>query len=113
MAGVMETIVGPWGKVFISIGRLISILGNYLSWPRLAAEVLYSAAGQRTMPSFPARENANKVPSAALWLTNIVIQVFLIVTWFAEYAFTMALKMTSSMTLIPYLLVAAYGLKLA
>jgi arginine:ornithine antiporter/lysine permease len=42
-----------------------------------------------------------------------VIQVFLIVTWFAEYAFTMALKMTSSMTLIPYLLVASYGLKLA
>jgi arginine:ornithine antiporter/lysine permease len=65
------------------------------------------------MPSFLARENANKVPSAALWLTNIVIQLFLLVTWFAEYAFTMALKMTSSMTLVPYLLVAAYGLKLA
>jgi arginine:ornithine antiporter/lysine permease len=28
-------------------------------------------------------------------------------------SFTLALKMTSSMTLIPYLLVAAYGLKLA
>ncbi len=113
MAGVMEALVGPWGKVFISIGLLISILGNYLSWSLLAAEVLYSAAHQRTMPSFLARENANKVPVGALWLTNIVIQVFLIVTWFAEYAFTMALKMTSSMTLIPYLLVAAYGLKLA
>ena len=58
---------------------------------------------KRTMPSFLARENANKVPAAALWLTNIVIQLFLLVTWFAEYAFTLALKMTSSMTLIPYL----------
>jgi arginine:ornithine antiporter/lysine permease len=65
------------------------------------------------MPSFLAHENAKKVPSGALWLTNIVIQVFLLVTYFAEYAFTLALKMTSSMTLIPYLLVAAYGLKLA
>jgi arginine:ornithine antiporter/lysine permease len=65
------------------------------------------------MPSFLARENAKKVPAGALWLTNIVIQVFLLVTYFAEYAFTLALKMTSSMTLIPYLLVAAYGLKLA
>ena len=43
----------------------------------------------------------------------IVIQVFLLFTWFAEEAFTIALKMTSSMTLIPYLLVANYGLKLA
>lgn len=113
MAGVMEAIVGPWGTVFISIGLLISVLGNYLSWSLLAAEVLHSAAKNRTMPSFLARENANRVPHTALWLTNIVIQVFLLVTWFAEYAFTLALKMTSAMTLIPYLLVAAYGLKLA
>ena len=113
MAGVLEAIVGPWGKIFISIGLLISVLGNYLSWSLLAAEVLDSAAVNRTMPSFLARENAKKVPAGALWLTNIVIQVFLLVTYFAEYAFTLALKMTSSMTLIPYLLVAAYGFKLA
>ncbi len=113
MAGVLEAVVGPWGKIFISIGLLISILGNYLSWSLLAAEVLRSAAETRTMPAFLAGENANKVPAAALWLTNVVIQLFLLVTWFAEYAFTLALKMTSSMTLIPYLLVAAYGLKLA
>ena len=113
MAGVMEAIVGPWGKVFISIGLLISVLGNYLSWSLLAAEVVFSAAQNRTMPSFLAHENENKAPAAALWLTNGVIQVFLIVSFFAEYAFTMALKMTSAMTLIPYLFVAAYGLKLA
>jgi arginine:ornithine antiporter/lysine permease len=109
----MEAIVGPWGKVFVSLGLLISVLGNYLSWSLLAAEVLYSAAGQRTMPAFLARENKKKAPVGALWLTNAVIQIFLLLTWFAEYAFTMALKMTSSMTLIPYLLVAGYGLKLA
>ena len=113
MAGVMEAIVGPWGAVFVSIGLLISVLGNYLSWSLLAAEVLHSAGKSNTMPAFLGRENENKVPAAALWMTNIVIQVFLIVAWFADYAFTLALKMTSSMTLIPYLLVAAYALKLA
>jgi arginine:ornithine antiporter / lysine permease len=113
MAGVMEAIVGPWGRVFISVGLLISILGNYLSWSLLAAEVLHSAAVQRTMPSVLARQNAYNVPAGALLLTNVVIQAFLLVTWFAEYAFTLALKMTSAMTLIPYLFVAAYGLKLA
>jgi arginine:ornithine antiporter/lysine permease len=113
MAGVLEAIVGPWGKIFISVGLLISVLGNYLSWSLLAAEVLHSAAVNRTMPAFLAYENAKKVPAGALWLTNIVIQVFLLISYFADYAFTLALKMTSSMTLIPYLLVAAYGLKLA
>ncbi|MDA9518977.1 amino acid APC transporter [Bradyrhizobium sp. CCBAU 11434] len=113
MAGVMEAMVGRWGGVFISVGLLISILGNYLSWSLLAAEVLHSAAVNRTMPSFLARVNVHDVPSGALWLTNCVIQLFLLVTWFAEYAFTLALKMTSAMTLVPYFLVAAYGLKLA
>ena len=113
MAGVLEAIVGPWGKIFISIGLLISVLGNYLSWSLLAAEVVFSAAQNGTMPAFLARENENKVPVASLWLTNAVIQAFLIFSWFADYAFTMALKMTSAMTLLPYLFVAAYGLKLA
>lgn len=113
MAGVLEAIVGPWGRIFVSVGLLISVLGNYLSWSLLAAEVVYSAARNRTMPAFLARENEHKAPAAALWLSNAVIQLFLLVTWFAEYAFTLALKLTSAMTLIPYLLVAAYGLKLA
>jgi len=113
MAGVMEAVVGPWGRLFISVGLLISIAGNYLSWSLLAAEVLHSAAQNNTMPSFLARENRKGVPVAALWLTNCAIQGFLIVTWFAEHAFFIALKMTSAMTLLPYLLVAAYGLKLA
>jgi arginine:ornithine antiporter / lysine permease len=113
MAGVMEALVGHWGRVFISIGLLISILGNYLSWSLLAAEVLHSAGKSNTMPAFLAQENRNGVPSAALCLTNVVIQLFLLVTWFAESAFTIALKMTSAMTLVPYLLVAAFGFKLA
>jgi arginine:ornithine antiporter/lysine permease len=65
------------------------------------------------MPSFLTRENESRAPAASLWLTNAVIQLFLIFSWFAEHAFTMALKMTSAMTLLPYLFVAAYGLKLA
>src|SRR5262249_18636127 len=113
LAGVLEAIVGRWGAVFISVGLLISVLGNYLSWSLLAAEVTFTAAKNGTMPAFLARENANKVPVGALWATNIMIQIILLLSPFAEYAFLLVLKMTSAMTLVPYLLVAAYGLKLA
>lgn len=113
MAGVLQAVVGPWGAVFVSLGLLISVAGAYISWVLLAAEILYSAAKYETMPRFLARENSRGVPANALWLTNIVVQVFLIVTLFTQYAFRLALELTSSMILIPYLLVAAYGLKLA
>jgi arginine:ornithine antiporter/lysine permease len=113
LAGVLEAIVGHWGAVFISVGLLISVLGNYLSWSLLAAEIVHAAAKTGTMPAFLGFENARKVPAGALWATNIMIQIILLVSPFAEYAFLLVLTMTSTMTLVPYLLVAAYGLKLA
>lgn len=113
MAGVLEAVVGPWGRLFVSAALIISVAGAYLSWVLLAAEILYSASKFDTMPRFLSKENESGVPSNALWLTNIVVQVFLILTLFAQYAFTLALELTSSMILIPYLLVAAYGFKLA
>jgi arginine:ornithine antiporter/lysine permease len=113
MAGVLEAVVGPWGAKFVSAGLIISVLGAYLAWSLLAAEVPYLAARNNLMPAFLKHENQNKVPSTALWLTNIVVQLFLIVTLFAQYAFDIALELTSAMTLIPYVLVAGYGLQLA
>lgn len=112
VAGVLEAIVGRWGTVFISAGLIISVLGAYLSWSLLAAEVLYSAAKSQTMPSFLAKENSRKVPAASMWVTSGMIQVLLIIITFSDYAFMLALELTSSLSLIPYLLVAAFGLKM-
>lgn len=113
MAGALEVVVGRWGNVFVSIGLLISVLGAYLAWTLFAAEVPFMAAKSNLMPNFLDRENAQKVPSVSLWMTNLVVQGFLIVTLFAQNAFDLALELTSAMALIPYLLVAAYALKLA
>ena len=113
MAGVLEHITGPWGTLFICAAVIVSVLGAYLSWVLLASEVLFSAATQRLMPRFLTRENAKKVPITALWFTNLLTQFFLILTMFTEYAFILALELTSSLCLIPYLLVACSGFKLA
>lgn len=113
LAGILQHLVGTWGSLLIVVGLLISVLGAYLSWSLLAAEVLYTAAHTETMPRFLARQNQHNVPVAALWLTNITVQVFLALTLFAKEAYTLAAELTSSMNLIPYLLVAAYALKLA
>ncbi|QVL47210.1 MAG: basic amino acid/polyamine antiporter [Thiocapsa sp.] len=112
MAGALEAVVGSWGLKFVSAGLIVSVLGAYLAWSLLAAEVLYSAAKYGLVPKTFAHENKHQVPSTALWITNIVVQCFLIVTIFSQYAFDLSLEMTSALTLIPYLLVAGYALKL-
>jgi arginine:ornithine antiporter/lysine permease len=112
MAGVLEAAVGAWGSAFVSIGLIVSVLGAYLAWTLMSAEVLFMAAKTKDMPRFLARSSAGDVPSAALLLTTILIQVILVVTAFADDALNFALDLTAALSLLPYLLVAAYALKL-
>jgi arginine:ornithine antiporter/lysine permease len=112
MATVLEAVVGHWGAVFVSIGLLVSVLGAYLAWSLICAEVLFTAAKTEDMPKAFATENKNKVPVTALWATNIVVQLIVITTYWSRDAFSLMLNLTSAMALIPFLFVAAYGLKL-
>jgi arginine:ornithine antiporter/lysine permease len=113
MAGVLQEAVGDWGKVFVSVGLIVSVLGAYLAWTLMAAEVLFVAAGDKDMPRFLGRSNAADVPAPALLMTTILIQVVLVVTLLSEDAFNFALDLTSALSLIPFLLAAGYALKLA
>ncbi|MEV0285562.1 basic amino acid/polyamine antiporter [Kribbella sp. NPDC050820] len=113
MAGVLEAAVGQWGEVFVSVGLIVSVLGAYLAWTMMAAEVLFVAALDDDMPRFLRQSNAADVPTAALLMTTILIQIVLVVTLFSEDAFNFALDLTSALSLIPFLLAAGYALKLA
>jgi arginine:ornithine antiporter / lysine permease len=113
MAGVLEAVVGPWGAVFVSIGLLISVLGAYLAWALICAEVMFAAGKSRDMPSAFSKVNKNGTPVTAMWVTSIIIQVIVITTYWSRDAFALMLNLTSATTLIPYLFVAVYGLMIA
>ena len=112
VGGVLAAAVGPWGATFIGIGVIVSVLGAYLAWTLMAAEVLSIAAKKGDMPKFLAKENANKVPTNALLMSTLLVQLVLVATLFSADAFTFALSLCSHLSLLPYLLSAAYLLKL-
>ncbi|WP_428551467.1 arginine-ornithine antiporter [Pseudomonas edaphica] len=113
MAAVLEHVVGHWGAVLISVGLIISLLGALLSWVLLCAEIMFAAAKDHTMPEFLRKENANHVPVNALWLTNAMVQVFLVITLFSASTYLSLIYLATSMILVPYLWSAAYALLLA
>lgn len=113
MAGVLEAVVGGWGAVFIGAALVIAVLGAYLSWTLMAAEVLLVAARSGDLPPVFARTNAKDVPVGALTLSTALVQILLVVVLFAADAFDVALNLTSALALIPYFLTAAFALKLA
>jgi len=112
MAYVLEHVVGRWGAVFIAIGLVVSLAGALLSWTLLCAEILFAAARDHTMPEFLRKENVNHVPANALWLTNGLIQLFLIITLFSSSTYLNLLYLATSMILVPYLWSAAYAVLL-
>ena len=113
MAAVLEHVVGHWGAVLISVGLVISLLGALLSWVLLCAEIMFAAAKDHTMPEFLRRENAKQVPANALWLTNAMVQIFLVITLFSASTYLKLIYLATSMILVPYLWSAAYAVLLA
>ncbi|MCQ4248264.1 arginine-ornithine antiporter [Pseudomonas stutzeri] len=109
MAGVLEQVVGRWGAILISVGLVVSLAGALLSWTLLCAEILFAGARDHTMPSFLRKENADHVPANALWLSNGLIQLFLIITLFNASTYLSLLYLATSMILVPYFWSAAYA----
>lgn len=112
MAGVLEHAVGPWGLWFVSIGLIVSVLGAYLAWSLMAAEVLSVMADEKDMPRFLSKTNKNGVPENAVLLTSLFVQLLLVILLFASNALDLALDLTSALTLIPFFLAALFALKL-
>ncbi|MBY0410949.1 MAG: basic amino acid/polyamine antiporter, partial [Burkholderiaceae bacterium] len=87
MAGVLEKAVGTWGAVLIYVGLVVSVGGGFLAWMLLAAESLFTPAGGGVMPKWLGETNGKGVPANALWLTNGMVQLFLLLTLYSDASY--------------------------
>jgi len=112
MIGMFQYVVGDWGEVFISIGVIVSVLGAYLAWTLMAAEVMYMPARNEDFPEFLGKENEHRTPITALVVTSLGVQGMLLVTFFLNDALNFMLDLCAALALLPYFLAAAYALKI-
>lgn len=112
-AGVLARAVGPWGAHLINIGLVISVGGALLAWTMIAAEVPYLAARDGVFPAAFARLNPARTPAFSLWVSNGIVQVFLILTLISSAGYLSLLLLSTAMVLIPYFLCGLYAAKIA
>lgn len=108
LAEVLKIVVGPWGGGLISAGLCISVLGAYVSWQMLCAEPITMMAQDGLLPKKLGHVNPSGAPVAAQLLSAIVIQLFIVVFFAAESAYTTMVQLATSLYLIPYLFGALY-----
>jgi arginine:ornithine antiporter/lysine permease len=112
MIGVFESVVGDWGEWFISAAVIVSVLGAYLAWTLMAAEVMYIPAHNEDFPRFLGQENEHGTPITALVVSSLAVQSLLALTLVLTDALNFMLDLCTSLALLPYFLAAAYALKI-
>jgi arginine:ornithine antiporter/lysine permease len=108
VAGILEKLVGPWGAAFVNVGVLISLLGCWLSWTILVAEVPYQAAKEGIFPRVLAGQNKKGAPAPALWMTTMVMQLIIVLASFSSDTFSFLINITGVMMLPSYMVSAAF-----
>lgn len=113
MAGLLEAMIGSSGKIIITFCLIVSVLASYISWTMYCSEVPYRGAKNGAFPSVLNKLNVNNVPINSLWFTGLVVQLCLLLVLLTGKSYETLLLISTSMILIPYLLIGAYLLKLA
>ena len=111
MAGILAAVIGPAGAAIVNVGVILSLAGALLGWTILAADCPYSAAKQGVFMNAFAASNKNGSPSFSLYLTNGLVQLFLIVIYFSASTYQVFYTFSTTMIMIPYFLSALYYLK--
>lgn len=107
-AGILEPIMGKTGAWIMNIGLVVSVLTSWLAWTMVTAEMPFAAAKSGTFPKAFTKANAAGSPSVSLWITSVMMQLFMLLVFFSSNAWNTMLSITGVMVLPAYLASCAY-----
>ena len=112
MAGLLEVVIGPVGKLIVNLGVIISVAGALFTCTILCVESIYQPATQHCFPRFFAKTSENGAPINSILITTLVTQIFLVIMYFNSATYQLCYTLSTSAIMIPYALSAFYCLKL-
>ncbi|MGL4763096.1 MAG: basic amino acid/polyamine antiporter [Sarcina sp.] len=113
LAGVLGDTYGTFGSVMINVGVIISVLGAWVAWTIITAEVPMSVARDGVFPKFLGKELKSGAAINSLIVNAIIMQVAFILSMLASNAFAQITSLATMMVLMPYIFSALYLIKLA
>lgn len=112
-APILSSVVGSWGGWLMNLGVIIALLSSWLAFTIMVVEIPYQAAKDGTFPQIFAHENKHGAPDVSLYVTSGLMQLAMIMVYFANNAWNTMLSITAVMILPPYLASTGYLWKLA
>ncbi|MDD3885564.1 MAG: basic amino acid/polyamine antiporter [Victivallaceae bacterium] len=109
---LQDVVHGEWGGVLMNLGVIVALLTSWLAFTIMVAQIPFAAAMDGTFPRVFRAENRSGTPTVSLWVTSTVMQLTMILVFFANNAWNTMLSVTSVMILPPYLACTLYLWKL-
>lgn len=105
---LLETVVGHWGVIYVALSVIVSLVGSWIAWTILLAQVPYMAAQVKILPKIFDKVNKQDSPVFSLLISSLFMQLFMIMVVTAKSVYMAAIDMTGVMILPPYLFSGLY-----
>lgn len=112
VAYVLKTTIGDWAYYLVIIAVILSLLGGWISWTLICAQVPYEGARVGILPRRFLKLNKHNMPAYGLAASSIIMQLFLLLVATASDIYMAALSIVGMMILPTYLFSALYLWKL-
>lgn len=113
IAYIMKETCGAWAYWFVITAVIISLVGGWVAWTLVVAQVPYEAACVGILPSVFKRTNDKGMPTFGLVASSIAMELFLLLVVKADDVYLAALHITGLMIIPCYLFTGLFLLKKA
>ena len=113
VAYIVKDSIGEWAYTFVIISVITAVLGGWIAWTIICAQVPYTAAQVKILPKSFLKENKKQSPVYALFISTIIMQFFMIVVITAKSVYMAAVDLTGIMIIPAYLFCGLYFMKIS
>lgn len=113
IAYILKETCGVWAYWFVIIAVIISLLGGWVAWTLVVSQVPYEAALVKILPKIFKRVNKKGMPTFGLFMSSIVMELFLIMVATADDVYMAALHITGLMIIPCYFFTGLFLIKKA
>lgn len=111
IAYILRDTCGEWAYWFVISAVIISLLGGWVAWTLVVAQVPYEAASVGILPAVFKKVNKKGMPTFGLMTSSIVMELFLVMVATADDVYLAALHITGLMIIPCYFFTGLFLLK--
>ena len=103
IAYILKDACGMWAYWFVILAVMISLVGGWVAWTLVVAQVPYEAAVVGILPRAFRRLNRHGMPAFGLFASSVAMELFLLMVVMADDVYLAALRITGLMIIPCYL----------